>query len=150
MAVFKPLVLSSGFVSELPEGGTIDVTLVDATETQKGVVELATAAETVTGTDPTRAVHPSGLKHALDTKLDVTGGTVSGVVSLVSGVRFEDADGSNWAAFQAPATIASNVLWTLPDADGQGGQTLSTNGSGTLNWSTPSAGVSLGLVVALS
>ena len=38
----------------------------DATETVKGVVELATAAETTTGTDATRAVHPAGLKVELD------------------------------------------------------------------------------------
>ena len=38
----------------------------DATETVKGIVELATAAETTTGTDNTRAVHPAGLKVELD------------------------------------------------------------------------------------
>ena len=32
-------------------------------------------------------------------------------------VRFADADSSNYVAFQAPATVASNVTWTLPDAD---------------------------------
>ena len=42
----------------------------DATETVKGVVELATAAETTTGTDNTRAVHPAGLKVELDKKLN--------------------------------------------------------------------------------
>lgn len=34
----------------------------DATETQKGAVELATAGETQAGTDGARAVHPQGLK----------------------------------------------------------------------------------------
>ena len=42
----------------------------DATETVKGIVELATAAETTTGTDNTRAVHPKGLKVELDKKLN--------------------------------------------------------------------------------
>jgi hypothetical protein len=37
-----------------------------ASEIVKGVVELATAAETTTGTDATRAVHPAGLKVELD------------------------------------------------------------------------------------
>ncbi len=37
-----------------------------ATETAAGIVELATAAETTTGTDATRAVHPAGLKVELD------------------------------------------------------------------------------------
>ena len=40
----------------------------DASETVKGIVELATAAETTTGTDDTRAVHPKGLKVELDKK----------------------------------------------------------------------------------
>lgn len=39
-----------------------------ATETAAGKVELATAAETTTGTDNTRAVHPAGLKVELDKK----------------------------------------------------------------------------------
>lgn len=56
-----------------------------------------------------------------------------------SDLRLADSDSSNWVAFQAPATVASNVTWTLPAADGTSGQTLQTNGSGTLSWSTPSA-----------
>ena len=37
-----------------------------ASETTQGKVELASAAETTTGTDSVRAVHPAGLKAALD------------------------------------------------------------------------------------
>lgn len=40
--------------------------LAAATEILKGVVELATNDETITGADTTRAVHPSGLKAAFD------------------------------------------------------------------------------------
>ena len=43
-----------------------------ATETVSGIVELATAAETTTGTDATRAVHPAGLKVELDKKATKT------------------------------------------------------------------------------
>lgn len=39
-----------------------------SSETVSGTVELATAAETTTGTDNTRAVHPAGLKVELDKK----------------------------------------------------------------------------------
>lgn len=53
-------------------------------------------------------------------------------------LRFADSDSSNYVGFQAPATVASNVVWTLPAADGNNGQVLTTNGSGTLNWSTTS------------
>jgi len=51
-----------------------------------------------------------------------------------SDLRFADSDSSNWVAFQAPATVASNVTWTLPSADGTADQALTTNGSGVLSW----------------
>jgi hypothetical protein len=55
-------------------------------------------------------------------------------------VRFADADSSNWVAFQGASTIASNVTWTLPAADGSNGQLLSTNGSGVLAWASNANG----------
>jgi fibronectin-binding autotransporter adhesin len=43
--------------------------------------------------------------------------------------------GSNYVGFKGPATNpTANVLWQLPAADGANGQTLKTNGSGTLSW----------------
>jgi hypothetical protein len=56
-------------------------------------------------------------------------------------LRFADSDSSNWVGFQAPATIAADVLWTLPAADGTSGQVLTTNASGTLSWSSKSVTV---------
>jgi hypothetical protein len=55
-------------------------------------------------------------------------------------LRFADADSSNYVAFKAPATIGTNVTWTLPSIDGAYAQVLSTNGSGTLSWITQSGG----------
>jgi hypothetical protein len=55
-------------------------------------------------------------------------------------VRFADSDSSNYVAFRAPATVASNVTWTLPSIDGTSAQVLSTNGAGTLSWVTQSGG----------
>jgi hypothetical protein len=49
-------------------------------------------------------------------------------------LRFGDSDNSNWVAFQAPATVSSNVTWTLPATDSTGTQALVSNGSGTLEW----------------
>ena len=43
-----------------------------ATETAIGMVELATTAEAVTGTDPARVVTPAGLKAVADTKANAT------------------------------------------------------------------------------
>jgi hypothetical protein len=56
-----------------------------------------------------------------------------------SDLRFADSDSSNWVALQAPATVASNVTWTLPATDGTSNQALVTNGTGTLSWATASA-----------
>lgn len=56
-----------------------------------------------------------------------------------SDLRFADSDSSNWVAFQSPATVASNVTWTLPATDGTSNQVLATNGSGTLSWATASS-----------
>ena len=71
-----------------------------------------------------------------------TGGTERAVVNS-SGVtihgqgdlRLADSDNSNWVALQAPATVSSNVTWTLPATDGATGQAITTDGSGTLAWS---------------
>jgi hypothetical protein len=65
-------------------------------------------------------------------------------------LRFGDSDSSNWVAFQAPATVASNVTWTLPSADGTSGQFLSTNGSGTLSWATGGGGSNTGANIFLA
>jgi hypothetical protein len=43
--------------------------------------------------------------------------------------------GSNYVALRAPSSIAANVTWTLPGADGAVGQFLRTNGAGLLSWS---------------
>lgn len=53
-------------------------------------------------------------------------------------LRFYDADNSNYVSFRSPSSVSSNVLWTLPSADGTSGQVLTTNGSGTLSWSSVS------------
>jgi hypothetical protein len=55
-------------------------------------------------------------------------------------LKFADADESNYVALQAPATVASDITWTLPNADGTSGQVLSTDGSGTLSWATGGGG----------
>ena len=64
-------------------------------------------------------------------------------------LRLADSDSSNWVAFQAPATVSSNVTWTLPATDGTNGQSLQTNGSGALSWATVT-GVQMTLATAVA
>ncbi len=72
------------------------------------------------------------------TKMPLAGGAFTGDVTLNAqkDLRFADSDSTHWVALQAPATVASNVTWTLPTADSSGSQALVSNGSGTLSWSS--------------
>jgi len=67
--------------------------------------------------------------------LDVLGNSTAG-----SNLKlYEDTDnGTNYVSFKAPDTIAANVTWTLPAADGTSAQVLQTNGSGVLSFATVS------------
>jgi len=60
--------------------------------------------------------------------------TANAQLNAQADLRWADSDSSNWVAFQAPATITSNITWTLPATDGSAGQFLATNASGTLSW----------------
>jgi hypothetical protein len=64
--------------------------------------------------------------------------TANAQLNAQADLRWADSDSSNWVAFQAPATISSNVTWTLPATDGTSSQILTTNGSGTLSWTPKS------------
>ncbi len=58
-------------------------------------------------------------------------------IGATGALRFADTDSSNYVAFKSPGTVSTNVTWTLPSADGTSNQVLTTNGSGTLSWSSP-------------
>jgi hypothetical protein len=76
------------------------------------------------------------------TSINSNGTIVLGPYGTAAGntneIRFTEllANGTNYVAFKAADSIAANVTWTLPAADGTAGQTLSTNGSGTLSWAS--------------
>ncbi len=62
---------------------------------------------------------------------------------------YEDTDnGTHYVSMKAADTLASNVTFTLPTADGSSGQALVTNGSGTLSFG--SAGVTTGKAIAMA
>ena len=75
------------------------------------------------------------------TKMPLAGGNFTGDVQLNAqkDLRFADSDSSHYVALQAPATVSSNVTWTLPATDGSAGQHLKTDGSGVLGWDTDTA-----------
>lgn len=103
--------------------------------------------EITVDTDKKTAVVHDGSTAGGQPLMPSSGGTFTSDISLAgqAAVRFLDADSSHWVAFRAPATVTSNLTWTLPATNGAGA--LTNDGSGTLSWS--SGGVSLGLAVAL-
>ena len=50
--------------------------------------------------------------------------------------RFADSDSSHYVGFQAPATVSTNIVWTLPATDSTGTQFLKSDGSGNLGWAS--------------
>ena len=70
--------------------------------------------------------------------VSASGATFTGDITLnaQSDVRFADSDSSNYVALQAPATVSSNVTFTLPAADGTANQALKTDASGNLGFAS--------------
>jgi hypothetical protein len=100
--------------------------LSSATETAKGIVELATNAETSTGTDATRAVTPVGLKPLLDAKASlVSPGAFTGDISTSNKVVAGSGSGS--IALTANdglgnANVCFNHSAGVPDVTGSSGR----------------------------
>lgn len=63
-------------------------------------------------------------------------------------LRLADSDSSNYVALQAPATVATNLTFTLPSTDGSNGEALVTNGSGVLSFG--SAGLTRAQVTSIA
>ncbi len=88
----------------------------------------------------------TGLAWAVDAGgIPTTGGSFTGDVTLAnqSDLKFAEAtaNGSNTVGFQAPASVASNIIWTLPATDAAvSGYALVSDGSGNLSWSAAGGG----------
>ena len=66
-------------------------------------------------------------------------------VTAAGEIRLEDSSGGEYVSLKAPSTVASNVSFTLPAADGSTGQVMKTDGSGNLGFvsiNTPGAAAS--------
>lgn len=114
------------------------------------VAKFASTASAVNETTTTNAATGAGPTISAtggDTNIDLnlqpkgTGAVViKGTADSAAEIRLsEDTDnGTNYVGLKAPASTA-NLTLTLPSADGTSGQVLSTNGSGTLSFSSTSA-----------
>jgi len=55
-------------------------------------------------------------------------------------LKFYDSDSSNYIALRAASTVATDYVFTLPNADGTSGQVLQTDGAGNLSFAAAGAG----------
>ena len=130
---------SAGFVKffEDSDNGTNAVTLIGPASTADVTLTLPAATDTLVGLATTDTLTNKTL-----TAPALTSPTVATSIDLLARaeIRFKDADSSHYVGFEAPATISSNLIWTLPNADGSGGQVLKTDGGGGLGWVSASGG----------
>jgi hypothetical protein len=70
--------------------------------------------------------------------------TVNLILDNQKEIRFREttANGTNYVALKAPASLSADLTFTLPATDGTNGQVLTTNGSGVLSFATPASGIS--------
>jgi len=124
-------------------------------QTDKGseasyTISLPAAAPTANQILKADASTPTTLAWATDSatdssKLPLTGGTLVGDLLLDNqkDLRFGEPDGAGteYVAFQAPDTIASSIIWKLPNADSTvNGYALVSDGSGNLSWAAAGGG----------
>jgi hypothetical protein len=119
-----------------------------STTDHTGAARFASTVAVVGGLSATALYASTGSTFAsgVNIGLGTSGATlgISGGVHLYaqSQLRFADADSSNWVGFKSPATVANNVVWTLPGTTGSVNQVLQLyDGSGGLTWASLQAGV---------
>lgn len=104
-----------------PGAGNADSSVTDASDTTKGKVELATIAETNTGTDATRAVTPDGLAGSEHGKRYIA-------VTLNSSTALATTDK---AYFRIPAALSGMNLISVAATLGTGAAGASSSGTPT-------------------
>ena len=114
--------------------------------------------KTVSGTGPTWSTVDKGIKflysdgtNIVDVNSNLSASSFEQInLPTQNEIRFEDASGGQYVALKAGTTVASNVTFTLPTADGTADQVLKTNGSGALSFATVSGGAAWQAVVTSS
>ena len=64
-------------------------------------------------------------------------------INAANSLRLADTDSSNYVGLKAPATIVDNYTLTLPSTAGTNNQTIITNGSNALSFTSTLTGISL-------
>ena len=134
---------STSFVGDLT--GNVTGNTSGSSGSCTGNSATATAFETARNINGVSFDGTANITVADSTKLPLAGGTLTGDLLLDNqkDLRFVEADanGSNYVGFQAPASIASDVLWTLPATDATvSGYALISDAAGNLSWGEAGGG----------
>lgn len=130
------------FTEAPASGDAIEVRKITTTTTITSLANSGTTA-VVEAVDGAAQVKITGdLIPATDGNLDLGIAANHWQDAHLGKVIFYDSDDSNTISLAAPATVASNLAFTLPAADGSSGQALVTNGSGALSFGAAGAVVS--------
>ena len=121
--------------TEAPAAGdAIEVRKITTTTT---ITSLANGDSTavVECVDSAATVRITGnLSPVSDGNLDIGAAAFHWNTLHIGTTTFYDSDDSNTVSLTAPATVASNITFSLPAADGSAGQTIVTDGSGALSF----------------
>jgi len=93
--------------------------------------------------DISEGCSPAGINNAIREIMADTADFVSGTVGI-DVLSLADDDNSAQIKIQAPSAVTTTTTLTLPDGDGTDGQTLLTDGAGTLSWGLGGGGSFLG------
>ena len=112
-------------ISSSGAGNTVTLTMADATETQKGVSELATDAESIAGADTSRTIVSTSLKAKLGTQ------TLYGIPYGAT-----DSIAISWSAAMSDGQVLIGATGAAPapaNLASAGGTVTITNGANTIN-----------------
>jgi len=119
---------------------------------------FAVTFKTTSGTGATFAAADKGIKilysdgtNIVDVNANLSASSFEQInLPTQNELRFEDSTGGQYVALKAGTTVATNVTFTLPTADGTSNQVITTNGSGVLSFATVSGGAAWQPVVTSS
>ena len=100
-----------------------------------GTLSLKGGAGTTTGAGGSIQFQPGASATGTSGSVQVL--PFNSTAGSTTALQFYGINSTSFVAFKAADTIASNVTWILPAADGSSGQVLTTNGSGTLSFAAP-------------
>jgi hypothetical protein len=101
-----------------------------------GVTSTASELNLVDGSSANTVVNSKAVIYGSSGEVTATQVDITGRGDL----RLQDSAGGQYVGLQAPATVSSSFVLSLPAADGSANQMLKTDGSGNLSFTTVASG----------